>query len=155
MSIDGIITGKQIALPASIELFTGNRMFLHHDPPPNLTPVTCLSVRLYQGLICSAAEAERSSQKSSFVSSTGAWYPRGLCGLSVLYSFRQRSISTLASKNVSKISLSSNSSHNIPLNDSLYKTTAVISSSSLFARRNILVSQGLLGSMNKVFTSTF
>ncbi len=53
-------------------------------------------------------------------SGAGGIYPNALCGLNVLYSNRHRSMSTFASRSVSKISPSRSSSLSLPLNDSTY-----------------------------------
>jgi hypothetical protein len=48
-------------------------------------------------------------------SGAGGRYPRELCGRTVLYAFRQRSMSTLASSRVSNTSRARSSSRSFPL----------------------------------------
>ena len=73
----------------------------------------------------------------AIVSGAGGLYPKELCGRTVLYSIRQRSINTFASRSVSNTSRLSSSSRNLPLKLSMYP-----------------FSQGLPGSMYSVWMPT-
>ena len=62
----------------------------------------------------SAACAEPSNCSSARLASTGVWFSRDECGLTLLSSYRQRASLQQASSNISKISSFNSSSHRLP-----------------------------------------
>jgi hypothetical protein len=78
-------------------------------------------------------------------SEAGGRYPSELCGRMVLYAFRQRPMSTFASRTVSKTSRSSSSSRSLPLKLSAYLSLAELSDDLL--RREVLPLWHLLPSL--------